>query len=139
MENEKIIIYGGSSLISKEILRILSKDFNQFIIFCRKKNIVEQYIKEFNFLQKLSESLNLNRDFKFKYLGLQTLYDRYFLNVEGRRLESPQSFWMRVAMGLSLNEKNKEQKAIEFYETISQFRICPSVGRRCIGEWSGCD
>ena len=47
MENEKIIIYGGSSLISKEILRILSKDFNQFIIFCRKKNIVEQYIKEF--------------------------------------------------------------------------------------------
>ncbi len=47
MENEKIIIYGGSSLISKELLRILSKDFNQFIIFCRKKNIVEQYIKEF--------------------------------------------------------------------------------------------
>ena len=78
-------------------------------------------------LKKLSESLNLNRDFKFKYLGLQTLYDRYFLSIEDRRLESPQSFWMRVAMGLSLNEKNKEQKAIEFYEAISQFRICPST------------
>jgi len=81
---------------------------------------------EYDF-KKLSESLDLSRDFKFKYLGLQILYDRYLLTLDGRRLESPQSFWMRVAMGLALNEKNKEQKAIEFYEAISQFRICPST------------
>ena len=48
MENNYIIIYGGSSLISKELLKILSKDFNKFIIFCRKKNIVQQYISEIN-------------------------------------------------------------------------------------------
>tara|TARA_Y100000593_G_scaffold94302_1_gene192788 strand:+ start:24008 stop:26482 length:2475 start_codon:yes stop_codon:yes gene_type:complete len=78
-------------------------------------------------LKKLSENLNIERDFKFKYLGLQILYDRYFHHIKGRRLESPQSFWMRVAMGLALKEKDKEKKAIEFYEAISQFRICPST------------
>ncbi len=78
-------------------------------------------------LKKLSETLKLNRDFKFKYLGLQILYDRYFHKVKGRRLESPQSFWMRVAMGLALNEENKEERAIEFYEAISTFRLCPST------------
>ncbi len=78
-------------------------------------------------LKALSETLDISRDFKFKYLGLQTLYDRYFLHLDGRRLESPQSFWMRVAMGLALNEKDKEKKAIEFYEAISSFRLCPST------------
>ena len=61
-------------------------------------------------LKKLSKSLSLERDYKFKYLGLQTVYDRYLLQMDGRRLESPQSFWMRVAMGLALNEKDKEKK-----------------------------
>jgi ribonucleoside-diphosphate reductase alpha chain len=78
-------------------------------------------------LKKLSESLHLDRDYKFKYLGLQILYDRYFYHLKGRRLESPQSFWMRVAMGLALNEKNKEKRAVEFYEAISDFRLCPST------------
>ena len=78
-------------------------------------------------LKKLSSSLVLDRDYKFKYLGLQILYDRYFLKLNDRRLESPQSFWMRVAMGLALNEKNKEEKAIEFYNVISSFRLCPST------------
>ena len=78
-------------------------------------------------LKELSEALVLSRDFKFKYLGLQILYDRYFHNINKRRLESPQSFWMRIAMGLSLNEKNKEKKAIEFYEAISTFMVCPST------------
>ena len=78
-------------------------------------------------LKKLSESLCIERDFKFKYLGLQILHDRYFHHINGRRLESPQSFWMRVAMGLALKEKDKDKKAIEFYEAISRFRICPST------------
>ena len=78
-------------------------------------------------LKKLSESLILDRDYKFKYLGLQILYDRYFHHVNGVRLEAPQSFWMRVAMGLALNEKDKEKKAIEFYHAISSFRLCPST------------
>lgn len=78
-------------------------------------------------LRALSEVLCLERDFKFKYLGLQILYDRYLFRLGERRLESPQSFWMRVAMGLAINEKNKEKKAIEFYETISKFRVCPAT------------
>ncbi|MAF43693.1 MAG: ribonucleoside-diphosphate reductase subunit alpha [Parcubacteria group bacterium] len=91
-----------------------------------KEEILSESLLDFD-LKKLSKSLVLDRDFKFKYLGLQTLYDRYLLRVDERRLEAPQSFWMRVAMGLALNEKNKDQKAIEFYETISQFLLCPST------------
>ena len=90
------------------------------------EGILDEALLEFD-LKKLSEALKIKRDFKFKYLGLQILHDRYFHHVDGRRLESPQSFWMRVAMGLALNEKNKEQRAIEFYEAISQFRLCPST------------
>jgi ribonucleoside-diphosphate reductase alpha chain len=78
-------------------------------------------------LKALSEALVLDRDYKFKYLGLQILYDRYFHHIDGVRMEAPQSFWMRVAMGLALNEKDKEKKAIEFYHAISSFRICPST------------
>ena len=62
----------------------------------------------------------------FTYLGLQTLYDRYFLHDHGRRLETPQFFWMRVAMGLALQEDNPTARAIEFYEMMSTFRFCPS-------------
>ena len=90
------------------------------------EGILNKKLLEYD-LKKLSESLRLDRDHKFKYLGLQILHDRYLLHVKGRRLESPPSFWMRVAMGLALNEKNKEQKAIEFYEAISSFRLCPST------------
>ncbi|MAF24574.1 ribonucleotide-diphosphate reductase subunit alpha, partial [bacterium] len=91
-----------------------------------KEEILSERLLEFD-LKKLSEALDLGRDLKFKYLGLQTIYDRYFHHLNGRRLESPQSFWMRVAMGLALNEKNKEKKCIEFYEAISTFLICPST------------
>jgi ribonucleoside-diphosphate reductase alpha chain len=91
-----------------------------------KEGRLSEGVLEFD-LKKLSEHLEITRDFKFKYLGLQILYDRYLHHIDGRRLESPQSFWMRVAMGLALNEKDKEKKAIEFYEAISQFRVCPST------------
>jgi len=73
-------------------------------------------------LDKLAEALVLKRDYNFTYLGLQTLYDRYFIHEDDRRLETPQILWMRVAMGLAINEgKHKEKRAIEFYNTLSQF------------------
>lgn len=73
-------------------------------------------------LEKLSNAIDLERDHKFTYLGLQTLYDRYFICHNDRRLETPQIFWMRVAMGLSLNEGvHKEERAIEFYNVLSKF------------------
>ncbi len=73
-------------------------------------------------LDKLADALEIERDHQFSYLGLQTLYDRYFIHHEQRRLETPQIFWMRVSMGLCLNEgAKKEEKAIEFYNVLSKF------------------
>ncbi|MBV8210065.1 MAG: ribonucleoside-diphosphate reductase subunit alpha [Burkholderiaceae bacterium] len=72
-------------------------------------------------LPRLARALRPERDLQFTYLGLQTLYDRYFLHHDGRRFELPQIFFMRVAMGLALNEIDRETRAIEFYEVLSRF------------------
>jgi ribonucleoside-diphosphate reductase alpha chain len=73
-------------------------------------------------IEKLAKAMDLERDRKLTYLGLQTLYDRYFVHDKGVRLETPQIFWMRVAMGLALREGNqKEDRAIEFYNVLSRF------------------
>ena len=90
------------------------------------EKILDKRLLDFD-LKKLAASLHLDRDYKFKYLGLQILHDRYFHKINGRRLESPQSFWMRVAMGLAINEEDKNEKAIEFYNTISKFLLCCST------------
>ena len=75
-------------------------------------------------LERLAHALVPERDELFPYLGLQTIYDRYLLHVEGRRIEAPQYFWMRVAMGLAVNEgESKNDKAIEFYNILSEFRF----------------
>ena len=79
-------------------------------------------------LDELAEAIDLSRDDLFTYLGLQTLYDRYFLHHEQRRLETPQFFWMRVSMGLALNEgEQKNKRAIEFYDILSQFYFTSST------------
>jgi len=78
-------------------------------------------------LDKLGKALKARRDLQFGYLGLQTLYDRYFLHVHGRRIELPQVFFMRVAMGLALREKDREQRAIEFYDVLSTFDFMSST------------
>ena len=78
-------------------------------------------------LEALGRALVANRDLQFGYLGLQTLYDRYFLHVDGRRIELPQVFFMRVAMGLALNEKDREARAIEFYNVLSSFDFMSST------------
>jgi len=72
-------------------------------------------------LGQLGAALRPERDLQFTYLGLQTLYDRYFIHSEGIRYELPQAFFMRVAMGLALNELEREARAIEFYELLSSF------------------
>jgi len=85
-------------------------------------------------LEKMAAAIMPERDLKFDYLGLQTLYDRYFLidrndtfSGEGRRIEMPQAFFMRVAMGLALNELNREARAIEFYQLLSSFDFMSST------------
>jgi ribonucleoside-diphosphate reductase alpha chain len=79
-------------------------------------------------LDKLAKAMTLDRDLEFTYLGLQTLYDRYLIHHEDVRLETPQIFWMRVAMGLAVNEgKAKNERAIEFYEVLSKFLFTSST------------
>ena len=78
-------------------------------------------------LKKLADALVPERDLQFGYLGLQTLYDRYFLHIRGTRIEMPQAFYMRVAMGLSLNEIDRETRSIEFYHLLSSFDFMSST------------
>jgi ribonucleoside-diphosphate reductase alpha chain len=78
-------------------------------------------------LARLGSALKAERDLQFDYLGLQTLFDRYFLHVNEVRIELPQAFFMRVAMGLALNEIDREARAIEFYEVLSTFDFMSST------------
>jgi ribonucleotide reductase alpha subunit len=79
-------------------------------------------------LDRLGAALRPERDLQFTYLGLQTLYDRYFIHsAEGVRFELPQAFFMRVAMGLAINEIDREERAIEFYQLLSSFDFMSST------------
>ncbi|QQZ29141.1 ribonucleoside-diphosphate reductase subunit alpha [Thiothrix subterranea] len=78
-------------------------------------------------LAKLGAAIKPERDLQFTYLGLQTLYDRYFLHHDGVRFELPQVFFMRVAMGLAINEVEREDRAIEFYNLLSSFDFMSST------------
>ena len=78
-------------------------------------------------LKRLAAALKYERDLQFSYLGLQTLVDRYFLHVDGTRIELPQAFFMRVAMGLAIGEVDREARAIEFYEILSTFDFMSST------------
>ena len=78
-------------------------------------------------LDRLGAAIQPERDLQFDYLGLQTLYDRYFLHVHGTRFELPQAFFMRVAMGLAIREIDREAKAIEFYDLLSSFAFMAST------------
>ncbi|WP_375738958.1 ribonucleoside-diphosphate reductase subunit alpha [Pseudomonas boanensis] len=88
--------------------------------------LLDPKLKSFD-LEKLGRALNHERDQQFTYLGLQTLYDRYFLHKDGIRFELPQVFFMRVAMGLAIEEPQKEERAIEFYNLLSSFDYMSST------------
>ena len=78
-------------------------------------------------IERLGAALKPERDLQFNYLGIQTLYDRYFLHSEEIRIELPQVFFMRVAMGLSIEEQDKNDRAIEFYNLLSSFDYMSST------------
>lgn len=95
-----------------------------------KKGIELELLSEdlLNFdLAKLAAAIQPERSNQFTYLGLQTLFDRYFIHKDGIRFELPQLFFMRVSMGLALNEDNKEERAIEFYNLLSSFDYMAST------------
>ncbi|MDI1494220.1 ribonucleoside-diphosphate reductase subunit alpha [Candidatus Liberibacter asiaticus] len=100
--------------------------------FCRyieegvKARLLHESMMDFD-LVYLANDLKYERDFAFEYLGLQILYDRYFLHINGSRIEMPQAFFMRVAMGLALKETEKEKRAVEFYNLLSSFHFMCST------------
>ncbi|NJM31644.1 MAG: ribonucleoside-diphosphate reductase subunit alpha [Limnobacter sp.] len=100
--------------------------FGTFIKQGVEAGLLDNRLLQFN-LKKLGKALKYERDLQFDYLGLQTLYDRYFLHIDGTRIEMPQAFYMRVAMGLALNEIDREARAIEFYEVLSTFHFMSST------------
>src|SRR5687767_13657152 len=100
----------------------------QFVKEGIEAELLDERLADYD-LKCLGAALDANRDQKFTYLGLQILYDRYFLHVRGRRIELPQIFFMRVAMGLALNEpeSEREARAIEFYNVLSSFDFMSST------------
>ena len=100
--------------------------FPGFVRYGIEAELLDERLAQFD-LERLARALKPDRDLKFNYLGLQTLYDRYFLHHEGRRFELPQAFFMRVAMGLAINEIDREARAIEFYEVLSSFDFMSST------------
>ncbi len=100
--------------------------FPQYIAKGIAAELLDTKLAEFD-LAKLAKAIVADRDLQFGYIGLQTLYDRYFLHVRDVRIEMPQAFYMRVAMGLSLNETNREARAIEFYHLLSSFDFMSST------------
>ncbi|RPH58391.1 MAG: ribonucleoside-diphosphate reductase subunit alpha, partial [Burkholderiales bacterium] len=100
--------------------------FPQFVRRGVEAGLLDRALLQYD-LGRLGGALVAGRDLQFGYLGLQTLYDRYFLHVGDTRIELPQAFFMRVAMGLALGEIDREARAIEFYELLSKFDFMSST------------
>jgi len=112
----------GKSAASGDLKVLYKEKFAEFIQTGIDALRISPELATFD-LAKLADAIDSERDALFPYLGLQTIYDRYLLHIEGRRFEAPQYFWMRVAMGLSIQEENKTERAIEFYNILSTFRF----------------
>ncbi len=113
--------------VSQQAMKSQYKEY--FPVFIKRgieADLLDERLAQFD-LQRLAATLEADRDLQFDYLGLQTLYDRYFLHIKERRIELPQAFFMRVAMGLALNEIDREARAIEFYHVLSSFDFMSST------------
>ena len=109
-----------------EMQKYYPEAFKAYIDKGVELQMLDPILKEFD-LKKLGEAIDHDRDYQFTYLGLQTLYDRYFIHYQDTRYELPQIFFMRVAMGLAVEEKDKEDRAIEFYKLLSSFDYMSST------------
>ena len=116
----------GSDASPAEMPQRYAEYFPQFIKQGIAAELLDERLATFD-LVALAAALDAGRDLEFGYLGLQTLYDRYFLHIRDRRIELPQVFFMRIAMGLALNEVEREARAIEFYNVLSSFDFMSST------------
>ncbi|WP_312303596.1 ribonucleoside-diphosphate reductase subunit alpha, partial [Pulveribacter sp.] len=116
----------GRDVAPAEMAAAYVQHFPQFVQRGVDHELLDPALLQFD-LPRLAAALKAERDQQFDYLGLQTLYDRYFLHVDKARIELPQSFFMRVAMGLALKEDDRNARAIEFYELLSSFDFMSST------------
>lgn len=117
----------GVSVLSGNIDTEYRKAFIKSIEYGVKEDLFVKEMLSFD-IERLAQHIIFDRDFLFDYMGLRTLYERYFVRSElFGILELPQIFWMRVAMGLALNEEHKDDRAIEFYKVMSQMLYVPST------------
>jgi ribonucleoside-diphosphate reductase alpha chain len=116
----------GEEVAQEEMNTRYATYFPQFIKRGVEGGLLNSDLSRFD-LPRLAAALDASRDLQFDYLGLQTLYDRYFLHLRGQRIELPQVFFMRVAMGLAIAEIDREARAIEFYQILSSFDFMSST------------
>ncbi len=113
----------GETPTEKNLAALHQDQFEHYVIDGIRAGRLSNELRDFD-LGTISAAMKPERDAQFRYLGLQAIYDRYLLHIGGRRIETPQYFWMRVAMGLAIQEKtDREARAIEFYEVLSTFRF----------------
>jgi ribonucleoside-diphosphate reductase alpha chain len=116
----------GEEVTQAQMAERYAEYLPQFIRRGVQAELLDEKLLQFD-LVRLGAALDAGRDLQFDYLGLQTLYDRYFLHIDEQRIEMPQAFFMRVAMGLALNEIDREARAIEFYDVLSTFDFMSST------------
>ncbi len=117
---------GAPTATFKEMGQRYPDYFQHYIRRATELELLDKELLKYD-LKKLGMELNPEQDHQFTYLGLQTLYDRYFIHYQDTRFELPQAFFMRVAMGLAINEMNREERAIEFYRLLSSFDFMSST------------
>ncbi|MBT9492017.1 MAG: ribonucleoside-diphosphate reductase subunit alpha, partial [Paucibacter sp.] len=116
----------GGEITQEQMHARYAEYFPTYIKKGVKAELLDERLGQYD-LARLGAHLKAERDLQFDYLGLQTLYDRYFQHIDDQRIEMPQAFFMRVAMGLALNEIDREARAIEFYEVLSSFDFMSST------------
>ncbi len=116
----------GENVTQAQMTQRYAEYFPQFVKKGVQAELLDERLMQYD-LTRLGAALDASRDLQFDYLGLQTLYDRYFLHIDEVRIELPQAFFMRVAMGLALNEVDREARAIEFYQVLSSFDFMSST------------
>ena len=112
----------GQNARGEALVNLYQTRFTQYLEEGIEAERLTPELRKFDW-DRLAAAIDSSRDALFPYLGLQTIYDRYLLHIDGRRIEAPQYFWMRVAMGVAIQEDDPTTRAIEFYTMLSNFRF----------------
>ena len=127
LRSESLNFLGVAESATQHDMTILyAKTLPAYVAKGIELELLAPFLQDFD-LERLGQALLPERDLNFTYLGLQTLYDRYFIHSNNTRIELPQIFFMRVAMGLAWEEDDKNARAIEFYELLSSFDYMSST------------